>query len=331
MSARLRWSRFVAAALAVVLVVGIVPAFAADAGSTLTYHVTVSGTDLYGTALTDMTAAVAAACTTPTLAPLAATAISTTFTLEVTSAVVCDVGGATAAVLAATEDTVVVPVWSADTTAVAAFVGRVATAVDKKQVNAQRSIKKKRLKVSAPVDGCAVDKPAAVTLLKGAIEAEIAAGGAKQPTVIIPVKTLVAKGPLTLGKTIIIVLGERRVYLYKNSSLEKKYRCAVGQSRYPTPLGTWKIVKKVKNPSWHNNGSKWAAKMPDFIGPGRNNPLGTRALYLNADGIRIHGIPAYENRSIGHAASHGCIRLKNSDALDIYPRVPVGTPVYIVR
>jgi lipoprotein-anchoring transpeptidase ErfK/SrfK len=160
---------------------------------------------------------------------------------------------------------------------------------------------------------------------------EIAADGAAQPTVVIPVKTLVAKGPLSLGKTIVIVLSERKLYLYKNSKLEKTFRCAVGQKRYPTPLGTWKIVRKVKNPSWYNNGAAWARKMAAYIPPGRNNPLGTRALYLNADGIRIHGIPAYENSSIGHAASHGCIRLKNSDALKIFPLVPVGTRVYIVK
>jgi len=326
-----RFSSLIALTLALALAAGVVPAIAEPAPPTVLYHVTVSGADLYGTALADVPAAVAAACTTPALAPLAARAVGTTFTLEVTRAVTCDVAGAAAAVLAATEDTVVAPVWSADTTAVSAFVAKIAKAVDKAAVNAQRSVKKRRLKVSAPIDGRSVDRPAAITLVTAAIAAEIAADGAEQPAVAIPVKTIVAKGPLTLGKTIVVVLKERRVYLYKNSKLEKSYRCAVGMRRYPTPLGTWKIVKKVKNPSWHNNGSAWAAKMPNFIGPGRNNPLGTRALYLNASGIRIHGIPASENSSIGHAASHGCIRLKNSDAVNIFPRVPVGTPVYIVK
>ena len=329
--ASVKWGRFVSVALAATLLLGTVPAFAADPAGTVTFHVLVSGTDLYGTPLTDVPAAIAAACATPTLAPLAVTAAGKTFTLEAIAAVTCDVAGMTAQVLAATEDTTVAPAWSASGTAVAAFVRGIAKTVDRKPVDAQRTVKKKRLRVSAPVDGRAVDRAAAIVLVTGAIDAEIAAGGASQPALAVPMKTLAAKGPLSLGKTIIVVLSERKVFLYKNAKLEKSYRCAVGQSRYPTPLGKWKIVRKVKNPSWHNNGAAWAKRMPLYIPPGRNNPLGTRALYLNASGIRIHGIPASENSSIGHAASHGCIRLKNSDAVNLFPRVPVGTPVYIVK
>jgi L,D-transpeptidase ErfK/SrfK len=71
--------------------------------------------------------------------------------------------------------------------------------------------------------------------------------------------------------------------------------------------------------------------MPAVIRSGRNNPLGTRALYLNAPGIRIHGVPPGENSSIGRAASHGCIRLNNANAIILFPLVSVGTPVYIVK
>ena len=69
--------------------------------------------------------------------------------------------------------------------------------------------------------------------------------------------------------------------------------------------------------------------MPETIGPGPGNPLGTRALYLSAPGIRFHGIPSGENWSIGQAASHGCMRMHRWDVEDFYPRVPVDTPVYI--
>jgi lipoprotein-anchoring transpeptidase ErfK/SrfK len=69
--------------------------------------------------------------------------------------------------------------------------------------------------------------------------------------------------------------------------------------------------------------------MPATIGPGPNNPLGTRALNLNASGIRIHGTTA--NSSIGTAASHGCMRMHRWDIEDLYDRVEVGTPVLIVR
>jgi len=331
MSHARRLTALVATLLTLALVLGALPAFGEPSTPTVVFHVTVAGTDLFGMDAATAHAAIAAACTTPTLEPLDAVAAETTFTLEVTRAVACDIDGMTNAALAATEDTVVAPAWSDEPTAVARFVATIAKAVNKKPVNAQRKIRKRRLRVTAPSNGRSVVTTASIALVTGAITAEIAADGAAQPAVAIPLKVLVAKGPLSLGKTIIVVLRERRVYLYKNSKLIKRFRCAVGQRRYPTPTGTWKIVKKVKNPSWHNNGSVWARKMPAFIPPGRNNPLGTRALYLNASGIRIHGIPASENSSIGHAASHGCIRLKNSNAVKLYPLVPVGTPVYIVK
>jgi lipoprotein-anchoring transpeptidase ErfK/SrfK len=54
--------------------------------------------------------------------------------------------------------------------------------------------------------------------------------------------------------------------------------------------------------------------------------LGTRRLDLG-DGYGIHGTDQPE--SIGQSVSHGCVRLRNSDVEQLYPMVPVGTPVYI--
>ena len=69
--------------------------------------------------------------------------------------------------------------------------------------------------------------------------------------------------------------------------------------------------------------------MPSYIGPGPSNPLGTRALYLDAPGIRIHG--TNNIASVGTPASHGCMRMVRHDVEDLYPRVPVGTPIWIVK
>jgi lipoprotein-anchoring transpeptidase ErfK/SrfK len=54
--------------------------------------------------------------------------------------------------------------------------------------------------------------------------------------------------------------------------------------------------------------------------------LGTRRLDLG-DGYGIHGTD--EPESVGHSVSHGCVRLLNKDVEQLYPMVPVGTPVYI--
>ena len=72
----------------------------------------------------------------------------------------------------------------------------------------------------------------------------------------------------------------------------------------------------------------WGKDYPASIPPGPGNPLGTRAMYLDAPGIRIHG--TYNESSIGTFASHGCVRMTIADSEALYELVPVGTIVYIV-
>ncbi len=69
--------------------------------------------------------------------------------------------------------------------------------------------------------------------------------------------------------------------------------------------------------------------MPATIGPGPNNPLGTRALALNASGILIHATS--DRSSIGYSASHGCIRMNEEDEMDLFGRVNTGTMVAVVN
>lgn len=129
------------------------------------------------------------------------------------------------------------------------------------------------------------------------------------------------------GKAMVVVKSERRLYLYDKDKLEKEYPVAIGTPGHPTPSGDWHIVNKRYRPTWVNPGSAWAAGMPDRIAPGYGNPLGTRALDLDASGIRIHGTSSVG--SVGTAASHGCMRMYMPDIEDLFDRVEVGTPVFI--
>ena len=43
--------------------------------------------------------------------------------------------------------------------------------------------------------------------------------------------------------------------------------------------------------------------------------------------VGIHGTG--QEYSVGSRASHGCIRMRVRDVIDLYPRVPLGTPVLI--
>lgn len=322
-------SRIVASALALTLLLGTVPAFAADGPAVVPAGVTVAGTSLAGMTADEARIAIAAACTTPTLAPLPVLAGSVATTLTVAGAVALDVDGMAASALAATEATDLVPVWAADSRAISGFVTQLATLVNSKPKNAYRKIVRHRLRIGAEVAGASLDTTAAATALTGAVTVEIASGGSAQETVTVPVTALVAKVTrANIGKTIVIVLHERRLYLYKNTKIQRKYRCAIGMRAYPTPKGLFKVIKKNPHPGWTNPYSAWSKTMPRYIKPGYYNPLGLRALYINSPGIRIHGTA--KTSSMGQAASHGCIRLTNKNIVKLYPLVPVGTPVYIL-
>lgn len=131
-----------------------------------------------------------------------------------------------------------------------------------------------------------------------------------------------------LGMTIVIRTTTNKLYLYHGVKLVKTYDVATGQPQYATPLGHFEIINKRVNPTWINPAlDTWGKNLPAMIPPGPGNPLGTRALDLNAPGIRIHGTP--DDASIGTAASHGCIRMHIPESEELFDRVDVGTQVFI--
>jgi lipoprotein-anchoring transpeptidase ErfK/SrfK len=131
-----------------------------------------------------------------------------------------------------------------------------------------------------------------------------------------------------VGTTIVIDKTANELTLYKGFRLDRTYAVATAMAPFETPSGTWSIVDKAENPTWTNPApTTWGAGMPLTIPPGPGNPLGTRALYLNAPGIRIHG--TYDSASIGTHASHGCVRMNISDVEEMYPMVPIGAKVLI--
>jgi lipoprotein-anchoring transpeptidase ErfK/SrfK len=133
----------------------------------------------------------------------------------------------------------------------------------------------------------------------------------------------------SLGKTIIVRISENRLYLYDGLDLVKTYPVATGLPEFPTPVGHWTIVNKRINPTWVNPARDgWGRDLPEVIPPGPDNPLGTRALDLDAPGIRIHG--TYAAASIGTYASHGCIRMYIADSEELFDLVETGTMVIIV-
>ncbi|MDO9407125.1 L,D-transpeptidase [Patulibacter sp.] len=119
-----------------------------------------------------------------------------------------------------------------------------------------------------------------------------------------------------------------RLRVFKRLKLSKTYKIAVGSEGHTTPAGMYNITSKQVNPAWHVPNSAWAGDLAGQVIPGGapNNPLKARWLGLR-DGIGIHGTS--EAWSIGTRASHGCLRMHPSDVIDLYKRIPMGTPVKI--
>jgi len=145
----------------------------------------------------------------------------------------------------------------------------------------------------------------------------------------VPVRPLVPEvTTAALGRSIVVDLSENHLYLYDRLKLVGDYPVATAAAGYETPVGTWKVVDKRENPTWYNPAlDTWGADLPRLIPPGPGNPLGTRALYLNAPGIRIHG--TYNSDSIGTYASHGCIRMLIDDSEELFDLVGTGARVII--
>jgi lipoprotein-anchoring transpeptidase ErfK/SrfK len=132
-----------------------------------------------------------------------------------------------------------------------------------------------------------------------------------------------------LGNTIVVDRAVNELYFYDGFERIRSYPVATAAAGYVTPAGRWTIINKAENPTWYNPApDTWGADLPMEIPPGPGNPLGTRALYLDAPGIRIHGTS--DVNSIGTNASHGCIRMLMSDVEALYPLVPIGTRVFVV-
>jgi L,D-transpeptidase-like protein len=119
-----------------------------------------------------------------------------------------------------------------------------------------------------------------------------------------------------------------KLRLFKRLKLRKTYGIAVGMPEFPTPTGRYSITDKAVNPTWTAPDQPWAGAYRNEVVEGGSaaNPLKARWLGV-VGGVGIHGTAA--EYSIGTRASHGCIRMRVADVIDLYPRVPVGTTVLI--
>ncbi|MFS8180658.1 L,D-transpeptidase [Pseudovibrio denitrificans] len=139
--------------------------------------------------------------------------------------------------------------------------------------------------------------------------------------------------------TLIVDTHEFFLYLVQENGKATRYGVGLGRAGFEWS-GRAKIARKAAWPKWtppdemikrQPELEKWSWRnggMP----PGLENPLGARALYIYQDNkdtlYRLHGTAEYW--SIGKAVSSGCVRLMNQDIIDLYGRVPVGSPIVVL-
>jgi hypothetical protein len=121
-------------------------------------------------------------------------------------------------------------------------------------------------------------------------------------------------------REIVVSLEDRKLALVEDGEVRKVYTVAVGKASTPSPEGTFTIERRVANPTYTHDGKT--------VPPVPQNPVGTRWMGLSKRGYGIHG--TNEPKSIGRAASHGCIRMAKADLEEFYRMVAVGDTVRLI-
>lgn len=137
--------------------------------------------------------------------------------------------------------------------------------------------------------------------------------------------------------SIVVETHERFLYLAMGDGKAMRYGVGIGRDGFAWG-GRARIARKKAWPTWTPPADMIKrqpklAKYKNGMDPGLDNPLGARALYIfegNKDTLyRIHGTS--ETWSIGNAASSGCVRMLQQDVIDLYNRVPEGTPITVYQ
>jgi lipoprotein-anchoring transpeptidase ErfK/SrfK len=140
-----------------------------------------------------------------------------------------------------------------------------------------------------------------------------------------------------------LVLDRRRKVLrvIDGQRVLRRYPVAVGMPGWETPVGQFTVIEKRANPIWEHPASG------HLLPPGPENPLGSRWIGFHRDcrgrsGFNgqehlvvkgcveagFHGTP--NRASVGRAVSHGCVRLLDEHAKELFDLVSLGTPVIVL-
>jgi L,D-transpeptidase ErfK/SrfK len=156
---------------------------------------------------------------------------------------------------------------------------------------------------------------------------------------VVPGRHILPPGP---HEGIVVNLPEHRLYYYPKPKRGGPiqvitYPVSIGKMDWRTPLGITHVIQKEKNPIWfppesvRKEHAEAGDPLPPRVGPGPDNPLGAYAMRLAAGNgtYLIHG--TNNPIAVGLAVTHGCIRMYPDDVAQLFPLIPVGTPVRLIN
>ena len=147
--------------------------------------------------------------------------------------------------------------------------------------------------------------------------------------VLVPTQYILPPRPWT---GIIINIPERRLFYFPaGQNVVYTYPVGIFRPKWPNPLGSTRIIAKVRNPTWtvpkniQEEHAKAGEPIPAFFPAGPDNPMGELALETGWSQIFIHG--TNKPWGVGMRVSHGCFHVYPENEVQLFKMVKVGTPV----
>jgi lipoprotein-anchoring transpeptidase ErfK/SrfK len=213
--------------------------------------------------------------------------------------------------------------------AIRRMVKRISARIDRPARDAAVNLEKGDVNPTPSADGLAVRAARLRSQLRRSLLSPAGSRSVRVRTKVVQPKVTTQQLADKYPAVVIVNRGAFKLTLYRHLKLAKSYGIAVGQVGLETPAGLYHVQNKAVNPAWTMPNSSWVApgdRGKVIPGGSPENPLKARWLGIFA-GAGIHGTDNVG--SIGTAASHGCIRMRIPDVVELYPQVPVNAPVYI--
>ena len=122
--------------------------------------------------------------------------------------------------------------------------------------------------------------------------------------------------------SLLVDLSDRTLFVLSEGEVVRRFPVSVGAEGYGTPAGAYRISHMIWNPSWVPPNSAWARDHKPEPPGSPGNPMGRVKMFFREPDLYIHGtaLPS----SLGRARSHGCVRMRNTDAVELARMVMVN-------